>query len=996
MKPITCTFLAAMWLFFSSVAISAENAGLNLQATALFRENAGQLEQMVRARVPDPSKTEATLVVEGPGYTRSHKLSSLAKIRFDNRDEFLFPFPEVRQPTTVRARLENAGPTVSGDYTLQPQRKWEIHVIHSTHTDVGYTDLADRVRRQLAAHYRTVLKTCQATENYPPEAKFRWVVEAFLPLEDFWKEATETERQQLLKYMREDRIEVTACYAPHLSDNASHESLFRFFFHAPRFGREQGIPVRSSMFSDSTGYAWAIPQILNSLGIRYLSTAVNPTRALNPFTELPRSVYWESPDGSRVLLWNSDPKLAYAEGYMLGLAGGYPGALSPLLGYLEQIEKGSYRFETLGLRVAFDNRPPAPAISETIRDWNSQWKFPHLIFSTNYNFLRTLEERHGKDIPTVRAAWPDWWSDFCLSGAWDAGVHRLSHDWLSAAERLSALARLAHKDSSLDPRDLAVARQRMLMADEPIWGYMYAALRPRDWRTRGCHSERTNDVHTAAMNARGAADEAAQALFGHWTNWSTFVVYNPLGWSRTGNVEVELPGPNRAEMSGKVTVLSVRDKQSGKVAPLQWLRSDEIGMFWGFLAEDVPPLGYRVFEIVDRPPADAQPQRVRIGDKTLENNFYRIRVDEKRGGIVSILDKEMNRELVDQSAPFGFNQYIYERPPHGDFKQVMFLNQAWEKKLQFERFPAIASKVREGKKGPAACSLIIEGSAKMTPLVRQEIILYPSLKQIDVINTIRKQEIVAAEAAHIAFPFAMQNPVVRLEAPDSIFTVDKEQLPNSARDWYAVQHWVKLSDGATDILWTPLEAPIVQFGEIHTQRWLKQLPLSNGSLYSSILCNYWVTNEQPSQGGEMVFRYSIASQKHSTDDIAATHFGWNQVAPFMVVGPGYPPPPSPTPPISRKPVESFCHIDATNVLPITFKNAEDGRGHVLRLLEFSGKPTKTKVRFGPFEVEKVSLLDAAEQDSALGKVPTASVKDGALQVELRPFELTTLRVQFRE
>ena len=43
----------------------------------------------------------------------------------------------------------------------------------------------------------------------------------------------------------------------------------------------------------------------------------------------------------------------------------------------------------------------------------------------------------------------------------------------------------------------------------------------------------------------------------------------------------------------------------------------------------------------------------------IESRYYRIRFDPTTGGIVSIHDKEMDRELVDPGAPWQLNQYLY-------------------------------------------------------------------------------------------------------------------------------------------------------------------------------------------------------------------------------------------------------------------------------------------------------------------------------------------------
>ena len=44
---------------------------------------------------------------------------------------------------------------------------------------------------------------------------------------------------------------------------------------------------------------------------------------------------------------------------------------------------------------------------------------------------------------------------------------------------------------------------------------------------------------------------------------------------------------------------------------------------------------------------------------TIENRYYRVVLDADSGAIKSIFDKELNKELVNTSSPYRFNQYLY-------------------------------------------------------------------------------------------------------------------------------------------------------------------------------------------------------------------------------------------------------------------------------------------------------------------------------------------------
>jgi alpha-mannosidase len=81
-------------------------------------------------------------------------------------------------------------------------------------------------------------------------------------------------------------------------------------------------------------------------------------------------------------------------------------------------------------------------------------------------------------------------------------------------------------------------------------------------------------------------------------------------------------------------------------------------------------------------------------------------------------------------------------------------------------------------------------------------------------------------------------------------------------------------------------------------------------------------------------------------------------------------------------------------LLVSFKIADDGAGYVMRLLEFSGKPTRADIRFGPLTVSRVVPVDAVEGERATVGGEEARVDGGGVTVSLRPFELKTLRIFF--
>ena len=77
-----------------------------------------------------------------------------------------------------------------------------------------------------------------------------------------------------------------------------------------------------------------------------------------------------------------------------------------------------------------------------------------------------------------------------------------------------------------------------------------------------------------------------------------------------------------------------------------------------FVAQDVPPLGYKVYAMRKAqksraPPCDGQMRT------TLESPFYKVLLDPETGAVRSIYDKQLQRELVNPTSPYRFGQYLY-------------------------------------------------------------------------------------------------------------------------------------------------------------------------------------------------------------------------------------------------------------------------------------------------------------------------------------------------
>jgi alpha-mannosidase len=943
-----------------------------VRPTVFFVEKDGFLNQILKITVDSPNAAGAA---ELQGRWENTEVSfPLGKIAA-GKNSFEVPIPEVREPAQAVFELKAGTQKAVSEVRLVPQRKWTVYLLPHSHTDIGFTALQGRVLKNHVAYLDDVIRFCRDTDNYPEAARFKWNIEAGWSLDQFLRRRSPDQIEELARLLREGRVELSAWYL-NLTDLFGHEELIRSVYSARSAARRFGFNVASAMNNDVTGFSWAVPQILRGAGVKYFATGINETRSRAPLRR-PCAFWWEAPDGSRILHWNGEHYM-FAN-FHLDLHLSADAAKEPVADYLAGLQdRGDYALDIIAFNIsgsAIDNAPPNKALSDIVRDWNSRWAWPKLRLAVMREFFEDLEARYGTGLPVYRLGWPDYWTDGVASTAYETGLIRLTHDRLRAAESFAAFA------SSLDsafpyPREeIEEAYQSALLFDEHTWGSGGSIRFPDSEQARGQWAVKSAFAY-AASEGTGHVLQASldrMAFLIPTDGRFTFAVFNPLPWTRSDVIRLVMPG----RLAAMPEPLRLRDKRNGQRLPCQIDRENNILYF---LARDMPALGYAVFTFA---PAEnkleAKPGTI-VQKSTIENEYYRVTLDPQSGGLISLFDKQLQVELVDPSSPYRLNQYIHELPKGG---RPAVDNM--EKLAEFDRASPASAVITPGLQGPVAYSLIVRTSARMCPRLEQEIILYDGLKRVDIINRLDKEETLAPEAVYFAFPFQVKGGTFRLEIADAVLKPEAEQLPGTVRDWYAVQNWVEVANNELSVVWAPVEAPLVQLGDINTGKWLTRLDPANAWIFSYAMNNYWMTNFKAGQGGRVNFRYAITSRPGGPDTVLSTHFGWEAHSPLIVQG-------LPSGNRGTLPGDSLSllSLDQPNILVQAVKRAEDGQGLVVRLREIAGRKTTARLRSFLFPPEGPVLenLGIAED-----KGETATVAGDLGVVTLSPYEIKTTRIK---
>ena len=866
-------------------------------------------------------------------------------------NEVAVPLPDVEQKTVVDLTFAAAGTEIKATVMLQPARKWKVFIVPTVHTDIGYTDLQERV---MARHAENTMQALTMADQHP---SFNWDFETFWQL-DCCLRAHPEKTEETFRRLREGRMGLSALFGNMLTGLCSHEALNRAPLPARNLANRGGFDFTSVILDDVPSAIGSLPTVLANAGIKYFIEGVNGERAPYATQGLQNPFYWEGPDGSRVLS-------SIAGGYAMasGLISSMDQANERLPGLLASYENAGYAYDAVLVNGAFsDNQGVAAWLPEVVEKWNAQWEYPKLILGRPEDFFRYIEQNFAAKIPVMRGDFGAWWEDGAASSARETALCRRAEERAVTAEMLHSLAAViggaAYPKWGFDE-----LWRNILLYDEHTWGAAGSISAPtaeqtfKQWEVKGSFA-RQADAASSQLVESGMVKLAALLPA------TDLVVFNPLAWTRTDLVTTAQAG-------------AVQDVKTKRNMPCQTL--PEGGSC--FVATDLPSVGYRSYRKVAQtaPPTNA----VLLSDRQMENEFYRVSLDPQSGALISILDKETGRELIDAESEYRFGELIYASGGEGSHAISSNLQALPAPKFTYHRPHAV--RVTQAN-GPVFGELASEAAADKFPKITLRVRLYHGLKRIDLRCELDKEETTAKEGVYIAFPFALD--VARgglwLEYPDAITEPLKDQHTSACRDWYAVQRWLAASDGQETVVLSPLDSPLVTLGGPTASTWLRQLSLKRAHVFAYVMNNYWYTNYKASQGGRQVFRFSLTSARGGFSKRDAVARGWEMYSPAVAQSGG-----GPLKPVISAPAGSLVGIEPAGLPLLAFKQAEDEKGFVFRVCDFSGIGGNLKLTLpkAPRETFTCDLVETHPvQLDFHGKAVTAPLK---------PFAPSTIKVQFK-
>lgn len=807
-----------------------------------------------------------------------------------------------------------------------------IHIIQSSHQDIAWMDTPAYCRNERIGEI-----IIPALDMMREDADFTFEMEQTLNLMEFL-EAHPERRGEVIERYKEGRFLWGATYNQPYEGLSSGEQLVRQAYFGRKWIRENlpGCDDKTANNIDVPGRTMQMPQILAKSGIKNLFVS-----------RMREGLYdWYSPDGSKVMTYT-------------------PGNYGWATLIWKFFEKDAVTaFERLHPRSRLwsdyfrrHNLPPHYAVlmscdatkpvnfGPVIDEWNriaelAEVPLPRLCSSTAERYFETVVTP-GSKLERIEGERPDLW----------LYIHGPAHYEQTVAKREAGVTLPA-----------AEAFTTLCNALDGTWEYP-RALFDRAWMASiypdhglgGKNGEITDAIFGDSLAvAQQLGDELLEAAVGRIAEQvaadaGDIVVFNDLAWERDGIALCPADG----------TAVAISTPEGVRLPSQRVVRDGR--EYEAFVARDIPATGYATFRVepLRRKPASPPPAQVVQGSNHYANAYYQIVLGD--GGIVSLYDRELGRELV-ENEKFAFGDILdagYKGNGAGEFNRITDLE--------------VADQTRLGSK-EASWSIAQTGAVFTTfenivptphTKVIQRISVYHTIKRIDFDVVLEDFTGEHNRQYRILFPLRMKTADSRIhyEVPMGVAEVGVSEMKGVPGGWSwggtyvhhpadthprEILNFLSASGNGYGVTMSSC----VAVGDwIDPSREQADYPVLQGVLLSSHKSCHGEGNWYH-QTGTHAFRFSLLG--HDEGWTNGYRFGVEANHPLRTVVKRTPGGEYPT-------KRALLSISDPLVAVTAFKKADNDNAVILRLAEMEGRDKQVELTL-PFAVKRIVRTDLIEQD----------------------------------
>ena len=810
-----------------------------------------------------------------------------------------------------------------------------IYLAPDDHTDYMWALNEEGYRQAFLEMLDYYLDQSDATARNPPEWQSRWNCDGSLWVKIYQENRSPDRFNRLIGRIRDGHITVPLNTLVECYGGQPAEAVLRGMFYAGKLARKYGLQLPLAMAMEDQTLPYGLGALWAGAGARYSWMGIcNCATKIKDTRERQREIYWwTGPDGSRILMkWNSIPGSNES-------IGGYAEARHPaaIVNYLDTSADFIHRYpyNVIGaFGKGWDDKKTLTREFVSVAQSQSN-ATRQVIVSNECDFFKDFEAKYGAKLPSLSLAFGNEWDTYCASLAEVTARVRRAVEKLRSAEALATLVSLKSPEFMAGRE---TARDRAWTALGLYWEHDWTADGPVSRADRAAWQRRlADDVDHYIDPLQSDAAAALARMIPAPSPYPRFYVFNALSWNRSD--QADLPWTDTRPVK-------VFEVAGGREVPSQIVSVDGLRRL-RVLADAVPPVGYKVYEIRPGVPAP-MPDAATVTGSTLENDDYRVTLA-GRGAISSLIDKRRdNREFVRTLAGRTMND--------------LGLGEG---------------QVTVENAGPVSVTLKAVSTSPLRHTTR--LTLTRGLPRVAIRNDI-EQNFSAVQTW--SFGFALNDPDVWHEEVGAVIrakTADRGgqySTRNARYDWLTLNHFADISGGGVGLTLANADCSFMRLGASRPGALDTATPqinvLAGGQVDGT---NLGIRN----QGGDTHFLQRFALTTHGAFDPAqAMRFALEAQNPLLAEriqgGTGYP-----------GDRVSMLEISNPNVILWALKPAEDGiaSGVVARIWNLAPRPSEFVLNFADTPIADAAFATHMEVSLGKMKLGAGGIKDTLSSQQLK-------------
>jgi len=835
--------------------------------------------------------------------------------------------------------------SVQKSYSIaKPLRKYakefKVYLIGNAHIDIAWLWRKSETVEVARNTYKTVV---QNMKEYPEliyaqsqALTYKWIEEKYPDLFNKIKERIKDGRWEVVGGMWVE---------PDCNLIGGESWVRQILYGKKYFKKNFGIDINIGWNPDSFGYNWNIPQIYRKSGIDFFITQKiwwNDTTVFPYFT-----FWWKGVDGTKLLTYF--PPVGYTSRVKLLKIADAITKYEATTGY-----KKSMVLYGIGDHGGGPNRE----ILDRVRSYKDLFVAPEFIHSKSIKFLKNMKNDIEKSIP-------EWNDELYLQ--YHRGTYttqaKIKKNNRKAESRLSYIEKLASISNMFD---FEYPYSRLEKAWKLILTNQFHDILPGSSITP-VYPDALEDYKRAYKIINYVEKKAAENLVAKINTskiqGTPVVVYNPLSWDRNGVVKATIKKTDKS----KVKALDFKGNEIPCDVKFNELKEKATV---SFIANKVPALGYRVYSIKQEP-SNLKTTDLKVNGYTLENKFYRIKLDSKTGNLVSIFDKTNNKEFIEKGKQANILKIYEDRPENWDAWNIGYTGRYWElnkvDEIKIIKITPVKI-VAKIKKSFLGLSKNRYSPTEDYPssFFTQYITLYNNIKRIDIITHADWWEdhmFLKAE-----FPVSVTSDYANYEIPYASIkrSTKLNTLEQKAEFETSALRWVNLSDNEKGI---SILSDSKYGYDIH----------SNIMKISLLRSPKWP--DEFADRGKHKFTYSIYTHENNWNNSETVKKAQELNIPLVAIETKHHK--------GELPEEmSFFEIESDGVILDTIKKSEDGKGFILRLYQSKNKNEDISLKLfkKPSMIFETNLMEK--------NIKPLYFKGKSLTLKFSKYEIKTIKIIF--